>query len=125
MTLEVEGAEAVEERTPRRNLRLTARPGQADGGARRDGPSDEHDRRVDDERLPLRQRFRDGQLARAVEDHAERAVVAVLQDEHHRAVEVGGLQGRGGDEQPAGQQEVGHHPRFSQVVPRQPRVVGW
>ena len=99
------------------SISVSSRPGQADGGARRDRPSDEHDRGVDDVGLPLRERFGHGQLARAVEDHAERAVVTVLEDEHDRAVELGALKGRGGDEQPAGQREVGHHARFSQVVP--------
>ena len=59
----------------------------------------EHDAGVRRQPVPIRQRLADGGLARPVEDHAQGAVLAVLEDEHDRAEEVRVVQRGRGDEQ--------------------------
>ena len=48
---------------------------------------------------PVGEDVADGHRGRAVEDHAERAALVVVEHQHHAAVEVGVDQGRGGDQQ--------------------------
>ncbi len=107
--VEVEGAHrrAGQERLPALGAAVAAEAGQADGGAGRHRAADEDDRRVGGGAGPLGKRLGDVELAGPVQDHAQRPLVAVLEDEDDGALEVGVAQVRRGDEQ-AALQDLGH-----------------
>ena len=77
----------------------------------RDRTAAEHDAGRGGVLVPLRQHRRERGVARAVEDDAERAVFAVLEQQHDAAVEVRVDQRRGRDEQPAAQRSRNGRPR--------------
>ena len=60
--------------------------------------------------MPLRQQLPDGDPAGAVDDHAQGAVVAVVEHQDHPSGEVGVGQPRGGHQQMADQASGGAGP---------------
>ncbi len=74
---------------------------QADRGALFDRSAHEHHRRLRREPVPFGQRVEDRNVGRTVQDQPEGAVVAVLEEQDDRPVEVGVPDDGRGHEQPA------------------------
>ena len=103
---QVDRPEPREQRAPALGLPVVVHARQTDPRPRRHRAADEDDRREGGERLPFGQRLGEIGVAGPVEDETERTLVTVLEDEHHRPVEVGVGQDRRRHEEPAA--EGGH-----------------
>ena len=119
---EVDGADRADEWLPAVAVLRDRHAGQADHRLLRlHRPAEEGNTRIGRDRAPLRQRVLERYVGRAVEDHAERAVGVVLDDEHDRAREVRVGERRGRHQQPAcGRFHRRIIARFTSVSPHEP-----
>ena len=125
---DVDTAHVVEDRHPPR-ARVASAARERDHRFGGDRAAAEHDAGRGRVAVPLREHRGERGFGRAVEDDAQRALVAVLEHQHDAAVEVGIDEGRRRDQQPAPQRlRVGGHgpilaPPYAPWVPGSPSLL--